>query len=182
MAKEPSSTVNRRGLCLQKRARQLTRAMSFRPSRSLQFCSLAMGFIDDHTAQWRSSSLWAVCQDHLKCCNDNMELENAMRGVSLRMTQAKAELYTWLEAQLPGYKLDWRRWQQNRWSDLGERPVSTIFLFEKRKNRRIKPAVSTREKSVNSKKAKIRICTPTKARTTEYGRPSKEAFVHYLPW
>ena len=34
--------------------------------------------------------------------------------------------------QLPGYKLDGRRWQ-DRLSDLGERPMSTIFLFEKRK-------------------------------------------------
>lgn len=34
--------------------------------------------------------------------------------------------------QLPGYKLDWRRWP-DRWSNLGERPIGTIFLFEKRK-------------------------------------------------
>lgn len=62
------------------------------------------------------------------------------------MTQAKAELYTWLESTAAGLQAGLEK-VANRWSDLGERPVSTIFLFEKRKKRRIKPAVSTRERS-----------------------------------
>ena len=50
------------------------------------------------------------------------------------MTQAKAELYTWLESAAAGLQAGLEK-VANRWSDLGERPVSTIFLFEKRKKR-----------------------------------------------
>lgn len=72
-----SSTVNRRGLCLQK---ELANSHQGHELQALQKLAVPVlqpvGFIDDHTAPVNLLQLWAVCQDHLKCCNDNMELED----------------------------------------------------------------------------------------------------------
>lgn len=37
----------------------------------------SVGFVNYHTAPVNLFQLWAVCQDHLKRCDDNMELEDS---------------------------------------------------------------------------------------------------------
>lgn len=70
--------MNGRGLCLLK---ELASAHQGHELQALQKLAVpilqSVGFINDHTAPVNLLQLRAVCQDHLKCCNDNMELEDS---------------------------------------------------------------------------------------------------------
>jgi len=46
-----------------------------------------VGLIDDHATPWNVTQLWAVSQDHFKCCDNGMELVGPLYHTTLKRTQ-----------------------------------------------------------------------------------------------